>query len=92
MGEKKKQTIIDNADETLCLGRFNVGIEGPLATLTFTHDRHVYVAGQAEIETIVKARIVTSTSNLIELRDVISNLLEQIAHAQSSPAKGGTLN
>jgi hypothetical protein len=92
MTAKSQANIIDRAEEAICLGPFNVTIDGPISTLTFTHVRQVFGGAGGETETVVKARIVISTNNLIELRDVVSGLLEQIEQPSTTPNRGGTLN
>jgi hypothetical protein len=71
----------DNVPETLCIGKFNIAIGATgFATLTFTHVRPKANAlldrTQIEEETVVRARIVTSTQNLVALRDTLNSLIK----------------
>ena len=70
---------LDNVPETLCFGKFNLHINGALATITFTHSRPLAsnMMDQSEIilESVVRARIVTSVDNLVELRNALNTML-----------------
>jgi hypothetical protein len=78
----------DNVPETLCIGKFNISTNGPLATITFTHLRNDPAAlldhASVQPESVVRARIVTTVDNLLALRDSI-NGLAQLAAAQTAP-------
>ncbi len=71
----------DNVVETLCLGRFNLSISPPLATLTFTHLRPrigpLIDSGTIETESVVRARVVTSLENLAALRDLLNKVFQE---------------
>jgi hypothetical protein len=64
----------DQIQEILCDGHFNIHIHGALATLTFTHWRPktgpLFGDRKVEYEAVVRARIVTSVTRLVALRDV----------------------
>ncbi len=87
----------DHVPETLADGPFNIAISGSHATITFTHVRpEVEPLFASEIMTpqaVVRARIVTTTSNLEAMRDLISRLLQAGAAladaAPPAPATGG---
>ncbi len=87
----------DNVPETICLGKFNVTI-GPrgISTMTFTHCRSKAGAllEKSEIsnESVVRARIVTSTENLIALRDILTNLVREASGTASASAVSSKLN
>ena len=72
----------DNVPETLCLGKFNIQIGGPHATLLFTHPRPqvgpMVDQGNLLLESVVRARIVTSLDNLVALRDLLNDLLKDV--------------
>jgi hypothetical protein len=79
---KEPPTVdIDNVPETLCLGRFNLSISPPLATLTFTHLRPrigpLVASGAIEPECVVRARIVVSLDNLVALRDLLNKVFQE---------------
>ena len=80
----------DNVPETLCIGKFNVSITGPLATLTFTHARpktgSLIDNNVVAPIGIVRARIVISTDNLLALRDLITRLMDRTATDPQPPA------
>ncbi len=82
----------DNVPETLCIGKFNITFSGALATLTFTHARPKVGAlidtGVTELESVVRARIVTTTDNMIALRDVLVNVLEHATDQPPAPSGG----
>jgi hypothetical protein len=65
--------------ETVCDGPFNLQVTGSRGTLTFTHLRTktsvLLASGQVDVEAVVRARIVTSLSNLVALRDLLNQLL-----------------
>jgi hypothetical protein len=93
MAETKEPPTVDpdNIPETLCVGRFNISPgPGPLVTLTFTNvrkqatplfDRNAFVA-----ESVVRARIVTTTDNIKALRDMLVRVVQDTGMA---PASGG---
>jgi hypothetical protein len=72
----------DNVPETICLGTLNVAI-GPsgLSTITFTHTRPkvgaLFESGEISNDSVVRARIVTTTKNLVALREIITSLLKE---------------
>jgi hypothetical protein len=72
----------DNIAETICLGKFNIQLGGPWATLLFTHPRArvgpLVDEGKLEIESVVRARIVMSVDNLIAMRDLLNSLLKDV--------------
>lgn len=74
----------DKVSEILCLGKYNIHVGGPLATLTFSHARPkaelLFNNGQMDFESIVRARIVIPAESLPGLRDLIDRLIkEQVA-------------
>jgi hypothetical protein len=80
----------DNVPETLCIGRFNLAPgPGPLATLTFTHVRNTAgpLLDQSQIvqESVVRARIVTTIENLVTLRDLLNNSIQEQSAASGAP-------
>lgn len=82
----------DSVPETLCMGRFNVTVNGALATMTFTHARPkvgpLFDAGNVELESIVRARLVTSIENLAALKDLLTAILQsQAGTGQTSSTK-----
>jgi hypothetical protein len=84
----------DNVPETLCIGKFNVAVGAAgFATLTFTHVRPKATAlldeTRIEEETIVRARIVTSTQNLVALRDTLNSLIKEEPGSPAT-ASGGS--
>ena len=76
----------DHVPETICHGRFNVGVFGRLATLTFTHVRPdpsiMFTDGTVVPQAVVRARIVITLEDLVALRD----LLNQVIQRPDSPA------
>ncbi len=72
----------DNVAETICLGKFNIQLGGPYATLLFTHPRArvgpLVDEGKLVIESVVRARIVMSIDNLVALRDLLNNVLKDV--------------
>ena len=88
-----RATDPDNVPETLCVGRFNVVVKPPFATLTFTHvrpkigsliDRSAVDRSAVEEESVVRARIVTTLDNLAALKDVLNTIIQdQTAHTVS---------
>jgi hypothetical protein len=87
----------DHVAETLADGPFNISINGGLATITFTQVRPevgpLFAAETMNPQAVVRARIVTTTSNLEAMRDLIGRLLQAgsgIADATPpAPATGG---
>ena len=83
MSDPKEPPTVDtdNVPETLCLGRFNLSISPPLATLTFTHLRPKIAplidSGAVEPESVVRARIVISLDNLAAMRDVLNKVFQE---------------
>ncbi len=83
MSDPKEPPTVDpdNVAETLCLGRFNLSISPPLATLTFTHLRPRIAPlidnGAIEPESVVRARIVVSLDNLAALRDLLNKVFQE---------------
>ena len=79
----------DNVPETICFGNLNVAI-GPsgLSTITFTHPRPkvgaLFEKGEISNESVVRARIVTTTKNLVALREIVTNLLQEASDAAIS--------
>jgi hypothetical protein len=71
----------DNVPETLCLGKFNVAVTGPLATFIFTHVRPKVVPlidrGEMTFESVVRARIVVPTEHLVALRGVLDQIIKE---------------
>ena len=87
----------DNVPETICLGNLNVAI-GPsgLSTITFTHPRPqvgaLFESGEISNESVVRARIVTTTKNLVALREIVTSLLKEASDAASASAASSKLN
>ncbi|WP_338822088.1 hypothetical protein WDM22_38375 [Bradyrhizobium septentrionale] len=84
----------DCVPETLCLGKFNVMFnQMGLATLTFTHPRAktgpLLDQGQIEDEGVVRARIVTSSENMVAMRDLLNSLLKDTPAAPATTSAGG---
>jgi|SRR5580704_1182548 hypothetical protein len=86
----------DDVPETICLGMFNVSINAPLATLTFTHYRPkvgpLFEASTIDNENVVRARIVISVDSLVGLRDVLSQLIQNSATGAASAVGRSKLN
>lgn len=82
----------DNVSETLCLGKFNIQFGGPYATLVFTHSRPQAAPmvddGKLVMESVVRARIVTTVDNMVALRDLLNNLLKDVQTPASAAATG----
>ena len=78
----------DHVSEILCLGKLNVSMTGPFATITFTHGRPkpalLLDNGVIDLESVVRARIVTSVENLTALRDLLDRVLDEL----NSPGVG----
>ena len=83
----------DNVPEILCDGQFNVSVVGGLATLTFTHVRPelgaLFRNARIEMKSIVRARIVVTTSNLAALCDLLNRVI-QAPDTPVPPAGGPT--
>jgi len=83
----------DNVPEILCDGQFNVSVVGDLATLTFTHVRPesavLFRDARIEMKSIVRARIVVTTTNLAALRDLLNRVI-QAPDTPAPPAGGPT--
>jgi hypothetical protein len=96
--DQRQATDPDNVPETLCIGKFNVAFGDGLATLTFTHGRHkcgpLLENGTADIESVVRARIVTSMRNMVALRDILNRIIKDDPDRTSGAVAGGshTLN
>jgi hypothetical protein len=79
------------------LGNLNVAI-GPsgLSTITFTHPRPkvgaLFETGEISNESVVRARIVTTTKNLVALREILTSLLKEASDAASPSAASSKLN
>ncbi len=86
----------DNVAEVLCLGKFNIAIIGPVATLTFTHLRPkpspLLDNGVIEHENVVRARIVTTAESLVHLRHLIDTVLKNAAASQTITVASGSVN
>jgi len=71
----------DHVPETLCIGKFNITPMGSLVVLTFTHTRPrlkpLLDDGDVMWESVVRARIVTTTENLVALRDVLNKIIRK---------------
>ena len=97
MDQQKPLTVDpDNIPELVCVGQFNVWINGPLATLTLTHARPKVAPmvdqNRIEIESVVRARIVTTVDNLVALKDLLNTLLIETPNATSSSSGSSLLN
>lgn len=86
MQQPTRHPVIDseNISETLCLGQINVQAgPGPLATLTFTNPRSqagpLFAQGTSLYEEVVRARIVVTGDQLVGLRDLLNQVLQQPA-------------
>jgi len=93
--DKLKPPIVtdpNNVPEMLCDGPFNVTVAGPFVTLTFTHGRPdatvLFRDGNTDFKATVRARIVTSMSNLAALRDLLNRLIQEPGTVV--PTAGGT--
>ena len=84
----------DKVPETLCAGRFNISVSPPLATITFTHVRpkigSLIDEDKIVLESVVRARIVTTLDQLMAMRDVLNNIFKDnptgaTAHSGGSP-------
>lgn len=77
------------APETFCVGKFNLHQVAGLWVLTCTHVRprakELLDEVALNLESVVSARIVTTTENLIALRDVINAVTSPAAHATGTP-------
>lgn len=87
----------DNIPETICAGRFNLSFSsGGLATLIFTHVRPkvgpLVDRGQIDEETVVRARIVTTTDNLVALRNLLNEAIKDEPAATTVTGGAGKLN
>jgi hypothetical protein len=82
----------DNVPEAMCDGPFNVTVNGPFVTLTFTHGRPdaivLFRDGTINFKATVRSRIVTSMNNLIAMRDLLNRIIQDPG-TLVSPA-GGT--
>jgi hypothetical protein len=68
----------DCVAETVCIGKFNIVVNGPIVTLTFTHARpRIGLLDDEPVtfDSVVRARIVTSTDNLVALRNVLNRIM-----------------
>jgi hypothetical protein len=87
----------DNIPETLCIGKFNLSPgPGPLVTLTFTNVRNkvgpLIDHGTVNPESVVRARIVTTIENLVALRDLLVNAIQDPGAAPASGGGGAKLH
>jgi hypothetical protein len=86
----------DNVPETLCLGRFNVTVNPPLVTLTFTHRRPkvgpLVDQNIVDLESVVRARIVTTIDNLVGLRDLLNNIIQDPTTPAASAGGSSKMN
>lgn len=81
----------DNVPETLCDGPAWISPEGYYGIVTFTQKRPKAGAlfkGGSDLEFVVRARIVMSIENLLNLRDALSRLLSDEPQAR----RKGNLN
>jgi hypothetical protein len=81
----------DNVPEIICDGPIYVNATPSLATLTFTHGRPDVDAlfkknNAAVAATVVRARVVLTTSNLVELRDLLNRIIQAPAPTVAAPA------
>jgi hypothetical protein len=80
----------DNIPETLCIGRFNLSPgPGPLVMLTFTNVRNraadLIDNGRLVPESVVRARIVTTIENMVALRDLLNNSIQEKSSDAGAP-------
>lgn len=93
MHEPKRLPVVDpdNVQETICDGPFHALVYGQLVTLTFTHDRPkpdaAFAAGHLELESVVRARLVLTKSNVAALRDYLAAIIEA-SESSALPAGG----
>ena len=70
----------DSVGETLCVGKCNISVNGPLATITFTHLRPkaglLVDSSVIEFENVVRARIVMTIDNLMGLRAALNQIVQ----------------
>jgi hypothetical protein len=92
MQQPNREPVVDpdNVPETLCLGLINVQAgPGHLATVTFTNPRSqagpLFAQGTAVHEAVVRARIVMTVEQLVGLRDLLNQVLQQ-----PTPVREGT--
>jgi hypothetical protein len=83
----------DNIPETLCIGKFSLSPgPGPLVTLTFTNVRNrapeLIGANRVVQDSVVRARIVTTTENLVALRDLLNTSIQE-QHGAPAAGSGG---
>jgi hypothetical protein len=97
--ENQQPPTKDNANvhEALCLGKLNVALMGGgLAAITFTHVRPKATTlldqGSIELESVVRARIVTSTDNLKALADIINRVLAEAQAGSAVVSSSGRIN
>jgi len=93
---KPSTTDPDNVPETICVGPFNVWINGTVATLTLTHARpkvgRMVGENAIEIENVVRAQIVTTVDNLAALKNLLNTLLSEAPTASTSSSGSSLLN
>jgi hypothetical protein len=81
----------DSVPEIICDGPFHI-LPGSLSTITFTHGRpetsQLFNQNSVNRENIVRARIILTIDNLIQLRDLLNRLLP--ASTETPAATGGT--
>lgn len=87
----------DNVPDTLCIGRFSVAPgPGPLVTLTFTNGRAkagpLFDQNVVVMESVVRARIVTTIENLTALRDLLNAIIKEPGAAAASAGGAQKLN
>lgn len=83
----------DRVPEVICDGQINVSATGNLATLTFTDvrpDAAAMFQGTINPTAVVRARIVTTLSNLEALRELLNSMVVQSPEVPAPPAGGTT--
>jgi hypothetical protein len=84
----------DHIPETLCTGRFYLTWSGRLATLTMTHVRPdaaaMFDSGTINDHTIVRARIVTTFENMVELRNLLNRSIKDEEGGPETTAAAGS--
>ena len=88
----------DCVPEMLCAGKLNVTVAAGYCTLTFTHTRPkagpLLDSSIIDDESVVRARIVMPMQNMLALRDLLNQLLQNGPSAAPSTTSAGssTLN
>lgn len=88
---KPNSTDPNHVPEAFCAGPVNLWVTGPIGTLTFSHlrkpaDRTFEDVNSAELESVIRARVVLPVEGLVELAKLINSMIQVKPGASGSAA------